>query len=104
MGPLTADALVASVGSAREFKNGRQLAAWLGLLPSQHSSGGHARLGTISCRGDAYLRTLLIQGAQSRLERAKRVRVEHAAPEQVWIRALVCRMPFGKIICSCRTS
>ena len=54
IGPITADAAVATVGSAREFKKGRQLAAWLGLVPTQHSSGGHARLGTISCRGDIY--------------------------------------------------
>ena len=98
IGPLTADAMVASVGNAREFKNGRQLAAWIGLVPSQHSSGGHARLGMISCRGDAYLRTLLIQGARSSLERAKRVSVEKATPEQIWIRGLACRMPFGKVI------
>lgn len=98
VGPLTADALVASVGNAREFKNGRQLAAWLGLVPSQHSSGGRARLGMISCRGDAYLRTLLIQGARSSLERAKRVNMDKATPEQAWIRALASRMPFGKII------
>ena len=57
IGPITADAAVATVGDAREFKQGRQMAAWLGLVPTQHSSGGHARLGTISCRGDAYLRT-----------------------------------------------
>lgn len=98
VGPLTADAMVASLGNAREFKNGRQLAAWLGLVPSQHSSGGHARLGTISCRGDAYLRTLLIQGARSSLERAKRTNTEQSTPEQAWIRALACRMPFGKVI------
>lgn len=98
VGPLTADALAASVGNAREFKNGRQLAAWLGLVPSQHSSGGHARLGTISCRGDAYLRTLLIQGARSSLERAKRVSAERSTPEQTWIRSLACRLPFGKVI------
>lgn len=52
IGPLTADAAVATVGSAGEFKNGRQMAAWLGLVPTQHSTGGHARLGRISCRGD----------------------------------------------------
>ncbi|HET7662633.1 MAG TPA: IS110 family transposase [Rhodanobacteraceae bacterium] len=98
VGPLTADAMVASVGNARDFKNGRQLAAWLGLVPSQHSSGGHARLGTISCRGDAYLRTLLIQGARSGLERAKRAGPDKATPEQIWIRSLACRMPFGKVI------
>lgn len=98
VGPLTADAMVASVGTAHEFRNGRQLAAWLGLVPSQHSSGGHTRLGTISCRGDAYLRTLLIQGARSSLERAKHTRVEQSTPEQVWIRTLACRLPFGKVI------
>ena len=98
VGPLTADAMVASIGNAREFKNGRQLAAWLGLVPTQHSSGGHARLGTISCRGDAYLRTLLIQGARSSLNRAKAVATEHATPEQLWIRSLDARMPFGKVL------
>ena len=98
IGPITADAAVATVGNAREFKHGRQLAAWLGLVPTQHSSGGHARLGTISCRGDAYLRTLLIQGARSSLQRAKAVSVEKATPEQLWIRSLDGRMPFGKVI------
>jgi len=98
IGALTADAAVATVGNAREFKQGRQMAAWLGLVPTQHSSGGHVRLGEISCRGDAYLRTLLIQGARSSLQRAKAVATEKATPEQLWIRALDGRMPFGKVI------
>jgi len=98
IGPVTADAAVATVGDAREFKQGRQMAAWLGLVPTQHSSGGHARLGTISCRGDAYLRTLLIQGARSSLQRAKTVATEKATPEQLWIRSLDARMPFGKVL------
>jgi len=98
VGPITVDAMVASVGNAREFRNGRQLAAWLGIVPTQHSSGGHTRLGTISCRGDAYLRTLLIQGARSSLQRAQAVRVDKATPEQIWIRQLACRMPFGKVL------
>ena len=98
IGPITVDAVVASVGSAKEFKNGRQLAAWLGLVPTQHSSGGHTRLGTISCRGDAYLRMLLIQGGRSSLQRAKAVSVERATPEQIWIQQLACRMPFGKLL------
>ena len=98
IGPLTADALVATIGDAKEFKNGRQLSAWLGLVPTQHSSGGHTRLGGISCRGDAYLRTLLIQGARSSLQRAKKVSVERATPEQLWIRSLIARLPFGKLI------
>ena len=98
IGPITADAAVATVGNAREFKHGREMAAWLGLVPTQHSSGGHARLGEISCRGDAYLRTLLIQGARSSLQRAKAVATEKATPEQLWIRTLDGRMPFGKVI------
>ena len=92
VGPITADALVATVGSAQAFKNGRQLAAWLGLTPTQHSSGGRSRLGSISCRGDTYLRTLLIQGARSSLQRAK------ATPEQIWIQSLAARLPFGKLL------
>jgi len=98
IGPITADAVVATLGSATDFRNGRQLAAWLGLVPMQHSTGGRARLGTISCRGDAYLRTLLIQGARSSLQRAKAVATEQATPEQLWIRTLDRRMPFGKVL------
>lgn len=98
IGPITADAAVATVGNAHEFKQGRQMSAWLGLVPAQHSSGGHARLGEISCRGDAYLRTLLIQGARSSLQRAKVVATEKATPEQLWIRTLDGRLPFGKVI------
>ena len=63
VGPITASALVASIGDAKTFKNGRQLAAWLGLVPRQNSSGGKERLLGISKRGDTYLRTLLIHGA-----------------------------------------
>ena len=72
IGPLTATALVASVGNATTFHNGRQLAAWLGLVPRQHSSGGKERLLGISKRGDTYLRTLLIHGARSVLLSMKR--------------------------------
>ena len=65
VGPTTACALVASIGNAHDFKNGRQLAAWLGLTPSQYSSGGKSKLGRITKADDAYLRTLLVQGARS---------------------------------------
>jgi len=65
IGPITANAIVATVGSATEFKNGRQLAAWLGLVPKQHSSGGKQNLLGISKRSDTYLRTLLIHGARA---------------------------------------
>jgi transposase len=66
-GPLSATALVAAVGNASCFKNGRQLAAWLGLVPRQHSSGDKQWLGGISKRGNTYLRTLLIHGGRSLL-------------------------------------
>lgn len=65
VGVLTASALAASIGDARHFKNGRELAAWLGLVPRQHSSGGKPLLLGISKRGDAYLRTLMVHGARS---------------------------------------
>ncbi len=65
IGPITASAMIASIGDAKCFENGRQLAAWLGLVPRQHSSGGKSILGGISKRGDSYLRTLLIHGARS---------------------------------------
>jgi transposase len=71
IGPLTASAIVASVGDVREFKNGRQFSAWLGLVPRQHSTGGKQRLGHITGRGDPYLRTLLVMGARSVLQRAR---------------------------------
>ena len=70
IGPLTASALVASIGDAKNFKNGRQLAAWLGLVPRQHSSGGKSTLLGMSKRGDAYLRTLMIHGSRSVIYRA----------------------------------
>src|SRR5471030_3513678 len=65
IGPITATALVASIGDAKNFENGRQLAVWLGLAPRQHSSGGKSVLLGISKRGDTYLLTLLIHGARA---------------------------------------
>jgi transposase len=65
IGLITATALIATVGNANCFKNGRQLSAWLGLVPKQHSSGGKEKLLSISKRGNVYLRTLLIQGARA---------------------------------------
>ena len=72
IGPITASALVATVGDAKSFENGRQLAAWLGLVPKQNSSGGKSVLLGISKRGDSYLRTLLIHGARSAILAAQR--------------------------------
>jgi transposase len=71
VGPMIATALVATVGNAEQFTNGRQMAASLGLTPKQHSSGGKDRLLGISKRGDAYLRSILIHGARSVIRTAK---------------------------------
>jgi transposase len=71
VGEVTATAIVASVGNAREFDSGRQFAAWLGLVPGQYSSGGKTRLGGITKAGDAYLRGLLVIGARAVLNAAK---------------------------------
>lgn len=65
VGPVTASALVASVGDFRQFTSAAQFASWLGLVPSQNSSGGKTSLGAITKRGNGYLRTLLVQGAKS---------------------------------------
>lgn len=65
IGPISASAIVASVGDAHQFRSSRDFAAWLGMVPKQHSSGGKDKLGGISKRGDVYLRTLLIHGARA---------------------------------------
>jgi transposase len=65
IGPITATALTATVGDATVFESGRHLAAWLGLVPRQNSSGGRERLGGISKAGDGYLRRLLVHGARA---------------------------------------
>ena len=72
IGPITASALVASIGDAKSFDNGRQLAAWLGLVPRQRSTSGKPTLLGISKRGDTYLRTLLIHGARAVIRVAER--------------------------------
>jgi transposase len=87
VGPLTASAIVATIGDGINFKNGRQFAAWLGLVPRQHSSGGKANLLGISKRGDGYLRKLLIHGARSVVTRGKR----RGTSTDLWIERLVGR-------------
>ena len=65
VGPITATAAVATIGDAKLFKNGREVAAWLGLVPKQHSSGNKIRLSGISKRGDCYVRKLLVNGGRT---------------------------------------
>jgi transposase len=98
LGPVTASALIATIANPRDFRNGRQASAWSGLVPRQNSSGGKTRLGTITKRGDTYLRGLLTQGARSTLQVAlkrevlKRSRLEH------WIVALHGRAGYHKTL------
>ena len=87
IGPLGASALVASIADANSFANGRQLSAWLGLVPRQHSSGGKPALLGMSKRGDVYLRTLLIHGARSAILAAQR----KAVNSNVWLAGLLGR-------------
>lgn len=94
VGPVTATALVATVGNARTFRNGRQLAAWLGLVPRQHSSGGIRRLGRITKRGDVYLRTLLIHGARAVMRQLGR----RTDATSRWVMALKVRRGFNKAV------
>lgn len=92
VGPIIASALVMAVGDAHEFKNGRHLAAWIGLVPRQHSSGGKTRLAGISKHGDRYLRMLLVHGARTVAISARK----HPAPANVWLRELMERRGFNK--------
>jgi transposase len=94
IGPVTASALAASVGDFRQFKTAAQFGAWLGLVPSQNSSGGKASLGGITKRGDEYLRTLLVQGAKSAVMTA------HKRSDRIsqWMVQLTARVGWQKAV------
>ena len=92
VGPVIATALIASAGDATTFDNGRQFAAWLGLVPRQHSTGGRTRLGRITKRGDVYLRYLLVHGARSVMVRVG----DKTDPKSTWARELKQRRGFNK--------
>jgi transposase len=87
IGPLTASALVATMGDAKSFKNARQVPAWLGMVPRHEGTGGKVMLGGISKRGDVYLRTLLIHGARAVIAHNER------KPDQAdaWLKKLLAR-------------
>ena len=89
IGPITASALAASIGDPALFKSGREMAAWIGLVPRQNSTGGKERLGRISKQGDQYLRWLLVAGAMSVIKQAKR-RGTAKAP---WLTELIATKP-----------
>ena len=89
VGPVTSTAIVAAVGNPGDFKNGRQFAAWLGLVPKQHSTGGKAKLLGITKRGDRYIRKLLVHGGRSEVQFAKK-------RENTWLLALKERRGFKR--------
>jgi len=98
IGVLTASAMAATVVDPQQFRCGRQFAAWLGLTPRQYSTGGKSRLGRITRRGDAYLRTLLVQGARSALQAALRTTPERRTRLAAWIVATYGRIGYHKTL------
>lgn len=90
IGPITASAIAATITDPVAFKSGRELAAWIGLVPRQHSSGGKQKLGRVSKQGDRYLRRLLTVGATSVMRRLPGKTDGYSA----WIRSLLERRPF----------
>lgn len=92
IGEITATGLVATISDGKQYDNGRQLAAWLGLVPRQYSTGGKPRLGRISKQGDSYLRTLLIHGARAVVSTCK----DKEDKLSLWIKSLLARVGFAK--------
>lgn len=88
IGPITASALAASIADPSIFRSGREMAAWLGLVPRQNSTGGKERLGRISKQGDAYLRWLLVAGAMTVIRHARK----HGA-KSPWLGEIMARRP-----------
>ena len=89
VGPALATALVATVADPKAFRSGRNFSAWIGIVPRQHSSGGKDRLGSISKRGDRYLRGLFVAGALAVIRYAK----IHGTKRRPWLTALLARRP-----------
>ena len=89
VGPALATALIATVADPKAFRSGRNFSAWIGIVPRQHSSGGKDRLGSISKRGDRYLRGLFVAGALAVIRYAK----VHGTKHRPWLTALLARRP-----------
>ena len=94
IGALNATALVAAVGDASGFSRGRDLGAWLGLVPRQYTTGGKPRLLGISKRGNKYLRTLLIHGARATMASLEKSKTRLGA----WLRALLARCHYNTVV------
>lgn len=96
VGMITATAIVGKVGDVSAFENGRQLAAWLGLVPRQYSTGGKVHLGPISKRGDRTIRSLLVHGARSVLRAIKLRKEETLSPSLKWLKSVAERRGHNK--------
>jgi len=94
IGPLTASALISELGDGRRFSNGREMSAWCGLIPRQHSSGGRERLHGLTKNGNRELRTLLIHGARAVVYRYK----NRQSPLGRWLDPLIARRGVHKAI------
>ncbi len=89
VGPVTASAVATTIGSGYQFRSGREFAAWLGLTPRNHSSGGKERLGKITKMGDRYLRQLIVVGMTSRVRQV----ANHPERADPWLKDLLQRKP-----------
>ena len=89
IGPLVATALVPEIGDWKAFRSGRGLAAWIGLVPKQHTTGGKDKLGSITKQGNRYLRWLLVSGAMAVIRYAQK----HGTNKHPWLGRLIARRP-----------
>ncbi len=94
IGPIVGSAVIATVGNAKQFRNGRNLAAWIGLTPKQYASGDSSRMGGMSKRGNRALRRLLLHGARSVVQWSE----NKSDALSVWIQALLRRMHYSKVV------
>src|SRR5271169_1127286 len=94
VGPVTATAMIAAIGNGSAFRKGREFAAWLGLVPRQHSTGGKPKLYGVSKRGSSYLRRLFVHGARAVL---LRVKYDTGGLGQ-WAQQLAARAPRNKVV------
>lgn len=92
VGPVIATAMIAAVGTGMQFRSGRELAAWIGLVPRQYTTGGKPRLGGIGRRANHYLRRQMIHGARAVLSRLSK----HDDRRSMWLKALVARRGFNR--------
>lgn len=94
IGPLTASAYIAAIGSGRQFQCGRQVSAWLGLVPRQFGSGGQVQLKGMTKNGDRHLRTLLIHGARAAITRGQK----NCPPLAQWVQPIIARSGHNKAV------